>query len=69
LDYYGFTEIEWDMLDRKGYRAKWLDRKIEQDPVLYEDVREQIALAMLDWEEACRQEQAERKLDRVMNKE
>lgn len=27
-DYYGYTEIEYDILDRKGYRAKWLERKI-----------------------------------------
>lgn len=26
-DYYGFTEAEWDVLDRKGYKADWLARK------------------------------------------
>ena len=27
LDYYGYTECEYVILDRKGYRAKWLDKK------------------------------------------
>lgn len=27
LDYYGFTELEFDLYDRKGYRAKWLEAK------------------------------------------
>ncbi len=27
-DYYGFTECEWEVLDRKGYVANWLDKKI-----------------------------------------
>ena len=28
LDYYGYTESEWEILDRKGYPAKWLEAKI-----------------------------------------
>lgn len=27
-DYYGFTECDWMILDRKGYYAEWLERKI-----------------------------------------
>lgn len=27
-DYYGFEEIEFDVLDRKGYKADWLERKM-----------------------------------------
>jgi hypothetical protein len=27
-DYYGCEELEWDLLDRKGRRAPWLDRKL-----------------------------------------
>lgn len=27
LDYYGWTEIEFDVLDRKGYKAEWLAKK------------------------------------------
>lgn len=27
LDYYGYTECEYDILDRKGYNAAWLEKK------------------------------------------
>lgn len=27
-DYYGYSEIEFDVYDRKGYRARWLERKM-----------------------------------------
>lgn len=27
LDWYGFTETEYDILDRKGYLASWLEKK------------------------------------------
>jgi hypothetical protein len=27
-DYYGYTEFEFDVYDRKGYPAKWLERKL-----------------------------------------
>jgi hypothetical protein len=27
-DYYGYTEIEYDVLGRKGYLANWLSKKI-----------------------------------------
>ena len=27
-DYYGYTEVEFDVLDRKGYKASWLERKM-----------------------------------------
>ena len=30
-DYHGYTECEFEMLDRKGYKAKWLESKITQD--------------------------------------
>ena len=33
LDYYGFTEIEFDVLDRKGYKAPWLERKLTDDEI------------------------------------
>lgn len=26
-DCYGYTEVEFDLYDRKGYRALWLERK------------------------------------------
>ena len=28
MDYYGYTECDWEILDRKGYRANWLAKKI-----------------------------------------
>jgi hypothetical protein len=31
MDYYGYSESEYDVLDRKGYRAKWLERKVTED--------------------------------------
>ena len=39
-DYYGYTEIEYDVLDRKGYRANWLERKMTAKDV--ERVKEDI---------------------------
>lgn len=27
-DYYGYSDIEFTMLDRKGYAAPWLERKL-----------------------------------------
>ena len=33
-DYYGYTEIEYDVLDRKGRKAPWLERKVTEDDVL-----------------------------------
>lgn len=27
-DYYGYTELEYDVLDRRGYPAPWLERKM-----------------------------------------
>ena len=33
LDYYGFTSIEFDVLDRKGYKAPWLERKLTEDEI------------------------------------
>lgn len=28
LDYYGYTEFEFEVYDRKGYRARWLENKM-----------------------------------------
>lgn len=41
VDYYGYTESEWEILDRKGYRAKWLERKLDDNE--NSDVEEAIA--------------------------
>ena len=31
LDYHGYTELEYDLHDTKGYRAEWLDKKLDRD--------------------------------------
>lgn len=28
MDYYGYNDAEWEVLDRKGYKAAWLERKL-----------------------------------------
>lgn len=28
MDYYGYSESEWDVLDRRGRPAAWLERKL-----------------------------------------
>lgn len=33
LDYHGYTEIEFEVFDRKGYRAKWLEAKLTDEDV------------------------------------
>lgn len=30
-DYYGYTEMDWEILDRKGYKADWLQRKLTKE--------------------------------------
>jgi hypothetical protein len=38
VDYYGYVECEYDVLDRKGYPAAWLERKMtEKDFCLAEE--------------------------------
>ena len=29
-DYYGYTEVEFEILDRRGYPAPWLERKMTE---------------------------------------
>lgn len=29
LDYYGYSESDWELLDRRGYAARWLERKAD----------------------------------------
>lgn len=31
LDYYGYTEVDFDVLDRRGRPAAWLERKLDKD--------------------------------------
>jgi hypothetical protein len=32
-EYYGSTDIEFDVYDRKGYAANWLEKKMTEDDV------------------------------------
>jgi hypothetical protein len=32
-DYYGYEEIDFEVLDRKGYNAPWLQRKLTSEDV------------------------------------
>lgn len=32
-DYYGYSEAEFTVYDRKGYRAKWLEAKLTGDDI------------------------------------
>jgi len=41
LDFYGYTELKYEILDRKGYRAHWLDKIVEQKN-LENEIRNQI---------------------------
>lgn len=38
VDYYGYEEIDYVILDRRGYRARWLERKIENDDSAIRDL-------------------------------
>jgi hypothetical protein len=31
IDYRGYVEVEWDVLDRRGRPAPWLSRKVTDD--------------------------------------
>jgi len=31
MDYHGYTECEWELLDRKGYKAAWLEKKLSEN--------------------------------------
>lgn len=33
LDYYGYTEVEFEVYDRKGYKADWLANKMTDEDV------------------------------------
>jgi len=33
VDFYGYTEMSFELLDRKGYRAAWLDAKANKQSI------------------------------------
>jgi len=42
LDFYGYTELEYDILDRRLRPASWLERKIRETKGADDLVREQV---------------------------
>ena len=51
LDYYGYTELEYELYDRKRYRGYWLDRIIEKKN-LENEIRNQILTQLeVDYED------------------
>ncbi len=44
-EYYGFKELEFDVLDSRGRPAKWLERKLER-PAVFEAVQAEVWKAM-----------------------
>ena len=41
MDYHGYVESEWELLDRKGYKATWLERKMNDQ--ISDNLKEQIS--------------------------
>lgn len=46
MDYYGYTESEWDVLDQRGRKADWLERKLTDDD--RQRIEQEIAEAMTE---------------------
>ena len=46
MDYYGYTESEWDVLDRRGRPAAWLESKLTDDD--RQRIEQEIAEAMTE---------------------
>jgi hypothetical protein len=43
-DYYGYTECEYEVLDRRGRKAAWLERKITSE--INSEIEREIAESM-----------------------
>ena len=50
MDYYGYEEIEYSVLDRKGYPAAWLERKLT--PKEHERITDEISQVMREERDA-----------------
>lgn len=46
LDFYGYTESDFIILDRKGYKADWLEKKLTGADIM--DIKSKIAEEMCD---------------------
>jgi hypothetical protein len=51
MDYHGYTEIEFNLLDRKGYPAPWLEKKAEP---IEEDIKQELIEKILEMKEEAR---------------
>lgn len=34
MDYYGYNEAEWEVLDRRGRKAAWLEKKLTKSDIV-----------------------------------
>ena len=46
MDFYGYIEAEWDILDRRGRKAPWLERKATSKDI--DSIEEAISTALDD---------------------
>lgn len=42
LEYYGYSEVDYVVLDRRGYPAPWLQRKVSDDTSIIEEIQERM---------------------------
>lgn len=49
-DYYGYTETEWELTDRKGYMAPWIEKKLTQR------MKDEVETAILEYFDRQRKE-------------
>tara|TARA_R110000868_G_C10712251_1_gene750051 strand:- start:330 stop:596 length:267 start_codon:yes stop_codon:yes gene_type:complete len=42
-EYYGYSEVDYTILDRKGRPAAWLQRKITDDSEIISEIHERIS--------------------------
>lgn len=50
-DYYGYTEIEFEVLDRRGRKAEWLERKLtaEDRERIEREIEKEVETERLDY--------------------
>lgn len=46
IDCYGYTDLEYEILDRRGRAAPWLNRKLDADPSARRAVEEKILVVL-----------------------
>lgn len=51
VDHYGYTNIEFDVLDRNGRPAPWLEAKLKDEDI------ERIEADVFEWMETCMDEE------------